>query len=66
MTNQDTAKPTGAARKPVKENDLPGAWDQGGKQGASKDGPKPSPQPDGEDIDPHRKGEERIDNKTKS
>ena len=22
-----------------KENDLPGAWDQGGKQGGSKDGP---------------------------
>jgi len=48
-----------------KENDLPGAWDQGGKQGGSKDGPKPSPQPDKLDRDPHNKGEDRIDNKTK-
>lgn len=48
-----------------KENDLPGAWDQGGKHGGSKDGPKPSPQPDKLDRDPHHKGEDRIDNKTK-
>ena len=45
------------------ENNLPGAQDQGGKQGAQKDGPKPSPQPDQEDLDPHNKGPERTDNK---
>ena len=48
-----------------KDNELPGQWDQGGKQGGSKDGPKPSPQPDQQDLDPHHEDEKRVDNKNK-
>jgi hypothetical protein len=51
------------SRRRKEENDLPGPQDQGGKQGAQKDGPKPSPQPDQEDLDPRDKGPERTDNK---
>jgi hypothetical protein len=35
-------------QKDKDENDLPGAQDQGGKHGGSKDGPGPTPQPDGQ------------------
>jgi hypothetical protein len=62
-TVKNEEKEAGMAKK--NENDLPGAWDQGGKHGGSKDGPKPSPQPDKLDRDPHHKGEDRLDNKTK-
>ncbi len=44
------------------ENDLPGAQDQGGKHGGQKDRPKPSPQPDGQDLDPNNRGPERPNN----
>lgn len=51
------------SRQRKEENGLPGPQDQGGKQGAQKDGPKPSPQPDQQDLDPRDKGPERTDNK---
>ena len=47
------------------ENDLPGAWDRGGKRGGSKDGPRPSPRPDRLGRDRRRKGEGRLENRTK-
>lgn len=47
----------------ARENNLPGAQDQGGKHGGQKDGPKPSPQPDQQDLDPHNLGPERKDNR---
>jgi hypothetical protein len=43
------------------ENDLPGAQDQGGKQGGQKGGAGPTPQPDDEVWDEKKQRPERPD-----